>query len=70
MLDFHIMLLYICFTILYKMKPFSLIITKVTAFYSRHKYRVMLWRKIKQESEMLRKNSMKILGDFEDIEYV
>jgi len=44
-------------------------INEAIDFYNKHQKRLMLERKLKNESEMVQEDSMNILRDFEQIDY-
>ena len=50
-------------------KPRNRYINEAIDFYNKHQKRAMLERKLQQESEIVREDSMNILNDFEEIDY-
>jgi hypothetical protein len=50
-------------------KPRNRYLNEAIDFYNKHQQRMILEHKIQYESEAVRENSMKILHDFEDIDY-
>ncbi len=50
-------------------KPRNRYLNEAIDFYNKHQERIMLERKLQQESEIVREDSMNILRDFEEIDY-
>ena len=50
-------------------KPRNRYINEAIDFYNKHQQRIMLERKLYQESEAVREDSMNILRDFEAFDY-
>jgi hypothetical protein len=51
-------------------KPRNRYINEAIDYYNRIQRRLMLEKKLKRESDLVKKDSMSILKDFEDIDYV
>jgi hypothetical protein len=51
-------------------KPRNRYINEAIAFYNRYQKRLLLEKKLKKESDMVREDSVRILKEFEDIDYV
>jgi hypothetical protein len=51
-------------------KPRNRYINEAIAFYNRYQKRLLLERKLKKESNMVREDSFRVLKEFEDIDYV
>jgi hypothetical protein len=51
-------------------KPRNRYINEAIAFYNRYQKRLLLERKLKKESNMVREDSVRVLKEFEDIDYV
>jgi hypothetical protein len=51
-------------------KPRNRYINEAIAFYNRYQKRLLLERKLKKESDMVREDSVRVLKEFEDIDYV
>ena len=50
-------------------KPRNRYINEAIDFYNKHQKRQMLKRKLQEESEIVKENSMNILRDFEEFDY-
>ena len=50
-------------------KPRNRYINEAIDFYNKHQKRLMLERKLQKESDIVRKDSMNILRDFEEFDY-
>ena len=50
-------------------KPRNRYINEAIDFYNKHQQRILLEKKLKKESNIVRENSMNILKDFEEIDY-
>jgi hypothetical protein len=51
-------------------KPRNRYINEAIDYYNRIQRRLMLEKKLKRESDLVKKDSMSVLKDFEDIDYV
>jgi hypothetical protein len=51
-------------------KPRNRYINEAIAFYNKYQKRLLLERKLKKESDMVREDSVRVLKEFEDIDYV
>ena len=51
-------------------KPRNRYINEAIAFYNRYQKRLLLEKKLKKESDMVREDSVRVLKEFEDIDYV
>ena len=51
-------------------KPRNRYINEAIAFYNRYQKRLLLERKLKKESDMVREDSVRVLKEFEDIDHV
>ena len=51
-------------------KPRNRYINEAIAFYNRYQKRLLLEKKLKKESDMVREDSVRVLKEFEDIGYV
>ena len=51
-------------------KPRNRYINEALNYYNRLQRRLILEKKLKKESELVRNNSMSVLRDFEEIDYV
>jgi len=50
-------------------KPRNRYINEAIAFYNRHQKKQLLEKRLKKESDLVKDDSMKILNEFEDIDY-
>lgn len=51
-------------------KPRNRYINEALNYYNRFQKRLILEKKLKKESELIKNNSMSVLRDFEEIDYV
>ena len=51
-------------------KPRNRYINEAIAFYNRYQKRLLLEKKLKKESNIVREDSVQVLKEFEDIDYV
>ena len=51
-------------------KPRNRYINEAIAFYNKYQKRLLLERKLKKESDLVREDSVRVLKEFEDIDYV
>ena len=51
-------------------KPRNRYINEAIAYYNRLQKRLLLEKKLKKESELVKKDSMSVLSEFENIDYV
>lgn len=50
-------------------KPRNRYINEALDFYNRHQRRIFLENKLREESDLVREDSMSVLKEFEDIDY-
>ena len=50
-------------------KPRNRYINEAIAFYNRHQRQELLEKRLKKESDLVKKDSMNVLKDFEEIDY-
>jgi len=51
-------------------KPRNRYINEAIEYYNRHQRRLILEKRLKKESDLVKKDSMSVLKDFEEIDYV